>query len=406
MEQSHLVGRARLGAIRVPLWLVICSLGVTQIIGWGTTYYALGALSQDIAAATGWSQTLIFGAFSVSLLLSGLISHWTGRLTDRIGGRPVMIAGSVLAAAGLAVIGSVPRPETYVAGWLLLGFAMRFATYDAAFASLTQIIGFGARRAISYLTLFGGLASTVFWPLSHFLSLSIGWSDTFLVFAALHLFICLPIHWVMLRGASGDSHGDPAAHDAPFQKPGQRKRQVILLFAAAVALNGLVFSAISAHVVPLFDRLGFQGEAAVVLAALIGPSQVAARLGDILLGRHLSPLALGLTAFGLLPAAIGMFALLQFSWAGALTFALLYGASNGLVTIAKGAVPLMLFGPRGYGEILGLVAAPNLILNAAAPLLMALLLDVATPETSLLAAGVAALGSCLCMLALWQVARR
>jgi MFS family permease len=100
----------------VPLWLVICSLGVTQIIGWGTTYYALGALSQDIAAATGWSQTLIFGAFSVSLLLSGLISHWTGRLTDRIGGRPVMIAGSVLAAAGLAVIGSVPRPETYVAG--------------------------------------------------------------------------------------------------------------------------------------------------------------------------------------------------------------------------------------------------------------------------------------------------
>jgi hypothetical protein len=389
----------------MPLWVIICGLGITQIIGWGTTYYALGALSQDISAATGWSQTLIFGAFSAALLLSGLISPITGRLTDRIGGRPVMITGSLLAAAGLAVIGLIPSPVTYVAGWLLLGLAMRLATYDAAFASLTQIVGVGARRAISYLTLFGGLASTVFWPLSHYLSLAIGWSDTFLVFAALHLVVCLPLHWFILRGARGDTHHTSGAADAPFQTPGRRKRQLIMLFATAVALNGLVFSAISAHVVPLFDQLGFEGETAVVLAALIGPAQVAARLGDILLGRQASPLSLGLTAFGLLPVAIGIFALLQFSWVGALAFALLYGASNGLVTIAKGAVPLMLFGPRGYGEILGLVATPNLILNAAAPLLMSLLLDVASPEASMLAAGLAALGSCLCMLALRRVAR-
>ena len=158
----------------MPLWIVLCGLGITQIIGWGTTYYALGALSEDIAAATGWSTALIFGAFSASLLVSGMLSAWAGRLIDRVGGRKVMVAGSLLSAAGLALIGVFPHPVTYVAGWLVLGLAMRLATYDAAFASLTQITPKKARRAISYLSLFGGLASTVFWPVSHYLSLAIG----------------------------------------------------------------------------------------------------------------------------------------------------------------------------------------------------------------------------------------
>lgn len=381
----------------LPLWLVICGLGLTQIIGWGTTYYALGALAQYIAAATGWSDTLIFGAFSASLLLSGAISAWSGRLVDRLGGRRVMMAGSIFAAAGLGLMGLFPHPVTYIAGWLLLAFAMRFATYDAAFASLAQITGGSARRAISYLTLFGGLASTAFWPAGHYLGLSIGWENTLLVYAALHLFICLPVHALTLRQAIA-SPEDHTAHALPqhLLSSGERRR-AILLFAAALALNGLVFSSISAHVLPLFDGLGFKGEDAVFMAALIGPSQVASRLGEILMGRRMTPMQLGLLAFGLLPFAIAVFAALGFSWMGALGFALLYGASNGLVTIAKGAVPLALFGPRGYGEVLGIVSAPSLVLNAAAPLLFALLLNHATAGTALLAAGAAGLASTLAM---------
>jgi len=172
----------------------------------------------------------------------------------------------------------------------------------------------------------------------------------------------------------------------------------MMLFAAALALNGLVFSAISAHAVPLFDALGFAGEEAVFMAALIGPSQVASRLGEILMGRRLSPMALGLIAFGLLPVAIALFAGLSFSWSAAILFAVLYGASNGLVTIAKGAVPLMLFGPRGYGEVLGAITAPSLVLNAVAPLLFALLLGIASAGAAMLLAGVAALASALFML--------
>ncbi|MFN4143991.1 MFS transporter [Aestuariivirga sp.] len=387
----------------MPLWLIICGLGITQIIGWGTTYYALGALSADIAATTGWSKALIFGAFSAALLLSGLISTWAGRLTDRAGGRAVMMWGSAAAAAGLVLIGLFPHPATYISGWLFLGVAMRLATYDSAFASLTQIAGQGARRAISYLTLFGGFASTVFWPVSHYLSQGIGWAETLLVYAALHVFICLPIHWSVLREARGDREVEtPEAQSAPPLE-GSSRRRAMALFAAALALNGLVFSAISAHVVPLFDGLGFKGEEAVFMAALIGPSQVASRLGEILLGRNLAPLHLGLIAFGLLPVAIGLFAALGFSWGAALLFAVLYGASNGLVTIAKGAVPLMLFGTKGYGEMLGIISAPNLVLNAAAPLLFALLLGWVPPHGALLIAGAAALASSIAMLRLTRL---
>lgn len=381
----------------MPLWLVICGLGLTQIIGWGTTYYTLGALSQDIAAATGWSDTLIFGAFSASLLLSGVISTWSGRLVDRLGGRRVMVVGSLFAATGLAVMGLFPHPVAYIAGWLLLAFAMRFATYDAAFTSLAQITGGTARRAISYLSLFGGLASTAFWPASHYLGLSIGWQNTLLVYAALHIVICLPIHAIVLRQAK--PHPEHHAHAAMPQhtlSSGERRR-AIGLFAAALALNGLVFSSISAHVLPLFDGLGFRGEDAVFMATLIGPAQVASRLGEIMIGRHMTPMQLGLLSFGLLPVAIAVFAGLGFSWTGALLFALLYGASNGLVTIAKGAVPLWLFGPRGYGEVLGIVSAPSLAMNAAAPLLFALLLAHASAGAALLIAGIAGLASTLAM---------
>jgi hypothetical protein len=381
----------------MPLWLIITGLGLTQIIGWGTTYYALGALSQDIATTTGWSKTLIFGAFSAALLLSGIISTWAGRLIDRHGGRRVMMAGSLSAAAGCGIIGIYPHPVTYVAGWLVLGIAMRLATYDAAFASLAQITGGGARRAISYLTLFGGLASTVFWPVSHYLSLNIGWSNAMLAYAVLHVLVCLPVHAAVLKNAHGEKIIDAPADDPVPPLTGSDRTKAMVLFAAVLAFNGVVFSAISAHVVPLFEGLGFAGSEAVAMAALIGPSQVMSRIGEIMMGRRLKAVHLGLIAFWLLPVAIAVFAIGGFSSAAALVFALLYGASNGLVTIAKGAVPLVLFGRKGYGEVLGILSAPNLVLNAAAPLLFALLLTATSPEAALMIAGGAALVSGLAM---------
>ncbi len=390
----------------MPLWRVITALGITQIIGWGTTYYALGALSIDIAAERGWSKFLIFGAFSVALLVSGFISRAAGRAIDIHGGRRLMALGSGLAALGCLILSQASEPWIYVAGWLVLGPAMRLVLYDAAFPSLAQVAGEKSRRSISYLTLFGGLASTVFWPVSHYLSQAIGWQNTFLAYALLHLLVCLPLHFMVL--GRGDDHAviedsPPAPATGAPMLTGPDRTRAMIAFSLVLALNGIVFSAISAHVVPLFEGLGFTAAAAVTLAALIGPSQVASRIGDILAGHHVKTMTLGLIAVGLLPLALVIFAGGGFALWAALVFALLYGMSNGLMSIIKGIIPLSLFGREGYGLVIGTLSMPQLILNAVAPTLFAIVLGEAGPRNGLL---IAIVFAALSFLAMIWLARR
>jgi len=360
-----------------PLPLVVTALGITQIISWGTTFYALGALSPFIAGDRAWSQTLIFGAFSGALLLSGALSRTAGRSIDIHGGRRMMSAGSVLAALGCAILGLASQAWIYVAGWLVLGVAMRLILYDAAFPALAQIAGPRARRSISYLSLFGGLASTVFWPLSHVLAERVGWQGTFYIYAGLHVFVCLPLHyWVLGGPPAAEPPTHPSVEPSAVKPPliGPERVHAMGAFAAVVALNGLVFSAVSAHIVPLFQQLGFASAVAVTLATLVGPCQVASRIGDILLGQRLKVMHLGLIAVGLLPLALAVFIVGNFALVAGLLFAVLYGMSNGLMTIAKGAVPLALFGRQGYGLVIGTIVTPQLILNAVAPTLFVFVL--------------------------------
>jgi MFS family permease len=384
-----------MSALRHPLWLVVCGLGITQIIGWGTTYYALGALSQDIIATTGWPPLLVFGAFSLSLLVSGIISRAAGRIIDERGGRQTMLAGSLLSSLGCLILGAFAHPAGYVLGWLILAPAMRLATYDAAFTSLSQMAGEKTRISISYLSLFGGLASTVFWPLGHFLSGQFGWQATFLIYAALHLLVCAPLHLRLLSSApvakAQDLEEEPAGLEGPD------RRLAMAVFAFVLASNGFVFASISAHVLPLFEGLGLAAASAVSLSALIGPSQVMSRIAEIIFGRRWSPTQLGLLAFGLLPAGLAAAAAGGFSLHALIAFAVIYGMSNGLVTIAKGAYPLALFGRRNYGEVLGTLTMPSLVLNALAPLLMAQLLQAWGPARSLLACLAVGLSSLLAM---------
>jgi predicted MFS family arabinose efflux permease len=357
-----------------PLWLVVSGLGITQIIGWGTTYYALGALSPDIAVATGWSPTLIFGAFSAALLLSALISRRSGHLVDRWGGRRAMVVGSMLCAAGTALMGLVAHPFFYIAGWLILAPGMRLATYDAAFASLSQMAGVRTRRSISYLSLFGGLASTAFWPIGHWLGQKVGWQNTFLIYAALHLMVCMPLHGLLLKGQQAEQK--IAAENAEEYLKGRERILALAIFSGVLALNGFVFAAISAHVLPLLGGLGLTAAQAVTLAALIGPSQVASRMLEIAIGKRWPAAMLSLVAFGLLPVSLLLALVGKFSFTAIAAFVLLYGASNGLVTIAKGVYPLALFGPAHYGRTLGTLTAPSLFFNAAAPLVMAYIMTI------------------------------
>lgn len=357
-------------------WRLIVGLGTSQIIGWGTTYYALGTLAEPIMAETGWSRTFVFGALSAALLLTGLVSPYVGRMSDRHGAKIIMASGSLLSALGLVLLAWSPNRVTYVAAWLILGPAMRLALYDAAFTALAQITGPGARRAISYLTLFGGLASTVFWPAGYWLSLRFGLSVTFLIYAALHLFVCLPLHWALL---SHTDHGAEPITVQPTENVGllerSQRKLAAILFSLVLATNGIVFAAMSAHFVSLFTALGVASGTAVSIAALKGPFQVAGRIGEILLGKNLNALYLGVIATALLPAA---FAILWIGGVSPMTgflFAAVYGVSNGVVTIVRGAVPLALFGSQGYGGTLGMIVAPQLVLSAAAPAVFSSILD-------------------------------
>jgi MFS family permease len=199
MQEKTPESRASLGwggFVSHPATHAICALGITQICAWGTTLYALGVLGKPIAADTGWSQSLVFGGLTVGLLVSSAVSAYIGRAIDRRGGRGIMSVGSIVMAIGLVLLSLVTEPYGYLAVWALLGIAMRMSLYDAAFAALVQVTPSRGRRAISYLTLFGGFASSVFWPIGHALNAEYGWRTTLLIFAAINIVVCLRPRWL------------------------------------------------------------------------------------------------------------------------------------------------------------------------------------------------------------------
>ena len=372
------------------------ALGITQIIAWGTTLYALGVLGKPIAADTGWSQSLVFGGLTVGLLVSSVVSAYVGRLIDRRGGRAVMSTGSILAAIGLVALSQVSDPYAYLAVWAFLGLAMRMTLYDAAFAALVQVTPSRGRRAISYLTLFGGLASTVFWPIGHELNAAYGWRTTLLLFAAINLLVCLPLHWLGLARRETEEHaaqvsataGPSALPDAPLE--GAARSIAMVLFGLIVSASALVIGALAVHLVPILEAAGLVGGVAVTIASLKGVAQVAGRIWDLTLVRSWHPIDVGRDlhrpdAAVVRPADAG-----GLSFAFALAFTLLFGISNGLVTIMRGAVPLALFGPKGYGAVLGVLATPYLLLAAVAPAAFAIVVErygYAAGEAVLLGAG-------------------
>ena len=268
--------------------VAVNALGITQITAWGTSYYCLGVLAKPIVADTGWPLTTVFLGFSVALLVMGFISTWVGRLIDRVGARAVMCVGTIIVSAGLVALSQVRDPTSYLAVWAVLGIGMRCCLYDAAFAALVQVTPTRGRKAISYLTLYGAYASTVFWVVGHYLNEAYGWRGTLIAFAAINLAICLPLNWLGLaRRDPLQRHGHPAATAAPSPDgpvlEGRMRVVGIILFALIMSLNGFVFGVISIQLVPLLEAAGLAGATAVWVASLKGHGQFAGRVVEILL---------------------------------------------------------------------------------------------------------------------------
>jgi MFS family permease len=381
-------------------WRAIPILGVSQILAWGAIYYTPVLIAPLIAKDRGWSLTFTMGGFSIGLLAAGLSSPLVGRMIDRYGGHAVMPAGSLLGAAGLLGIVYASDPVLYLAVWIVLGAAMAASLYDPAFATLARIFGADARRAITLLTFIGGFASTVSWPATLFLIEAVGWRGAYGLYAALLALLAAPL----LAFALPREH---AAAEIPPEGPLPKRTKHIpptgwpfVLVAIAFALYTFIPSALLAHMLAIFTRFGIEPATVVLIGALFGPAQVTARFLEFTFARKLHPLVIARFAVALLIFAFGAFALLGVSAAVAAVFVILLGTTNGLMTIARGTVLLALFGAAGYGRLLGRIARPSQLMQAAGPFVLAYVAERFSDPAALALIAAFALAALVCFAAI------
>lgn len=369
------------GAAAAPpsRWRLVPALGLMQILAWASSYYLPAVIAKPVADSMGWPLSWAVGGVSLGLLTSGIVAPRVGSAIDRRGGRPVLAASAVLLAGGLGALALSGDLWSYMAGWVLMGLGMGAGLYDAAFASLGRTYGESARRAITALTLFGGFASTVGWPLSAWLVETLGWRGACGVYAAMHLAIVLPVYLLLLprehrrmRPAAAPQLEQGGKADASIPKPPSRRALLIALLALAFTLGDVIWSVLSVHLIVILQARGTTLAEAVALGALVGPSQVAARAVEMATGRHYHPIWTLIASSILFSAGVALL------WAGQPLLALgfiLYGAGGGMRSIARGTLPLALFGAPGYPRLIGRLATPSLLAQSVSPILGALLLD-------------------------------
>lgn len=363
--------------------VVVTALGIVQIVGWGSSFYFPAVLAGPIVAETGWPLSYVVGGVSIGLLVAGLISPRVGRIIDRRGGHPVLAVSSILFATGLAGIGLSPVLPVYLVSWVVVGLGMGAGLYDATFAVLGKLYGHKARGPITNLTLFGGFASTVCWPLSAYLVTVMDWRGVCFFYAALHLFVLLPLQLVIVpRAGEGAGETDAPADTAPQPRasPLRNETAVLVLIATAMTLATGIGAIVIVHLLIFLQARGIEFAAAVWLGTLFGPSQVGARVIERLFGRHYHPIWT-MVASCLLMAA-GLFLLLTDLPVVALAI-LIYAGGYGISWIARGTLPLALFGPRRYATLIGRLAFPSLIAQALSPAAGAMLIERAGSQTTL-----------------------
>lgn len=358
-------------------WPLVLALGTAQTLAWASTYYLPALLARPMAAGLGVSETAVWAAFTLALLASAALGPFAGRAIDRWGGRPVLMTTSMLFAAGLFALSQVQGLTGLLAAWLLLGVAMGSGLYEAAFAALVRLKGSHARASITGITLLAGFASTVGWPFTAWLESEWTWRGACMTWAALHLLVGLPLNASIPRAAAAPTSGPQTltpSSEAPSQEsqpppPASTAWLLAYVFAAA----WFVSTAMAAHLPQLLVASGATLAAAVAIGALVGPAQVAGRLLEFGALRRFHPLWSARCAAAAHP--LGVLCWMAWGPVAGTAFAMLHGAGNGILTIAKGTLPLVYFGPNGYGRRQGLIMAPSRVAQAFAPLLFGLCIE-------------------------------
>ncbi len=358
--------------------LTITSLGIAQTLAWASSYYLPAMLATSMARDLGISAPTVFLGFSLALVVSALLGPLAGQLIDRYGGRPVLAANSFIFAAGLAGLALAQGPLGMMIAWAVLGVAMAAGLYEAAFAALVHLYGKDARGAITGITLFAGFASTVGWPLSAWLELEWGWRAACFVWAGLHLVVALPLNLTLPASpvahlVQGAPAADPATDSVPAAAGTQNTTRTAVLLAFVFAVTWFISTAMAAHLPRLLQIQGVPLATALVFAGLVGPAQVAGRLLEYGLLRNVHPLLSARVAGAM--HTVGAMVFLAIGVPAGAVFTVLHGAGNGVLTIAKGTLPLVLFGVKDYGARQGLLMVPARFAQALSPWLFGLALD-------------------------------
>lgn len=376
----------RIRSIYLSPSIVVWMLGITQIVGYGTLYYSFAILAGDIATEFRWPITWVYAVFSLALLFAGLVAPAVGRYVDSHGAALIMAIGSIASAVALTATAFTPGPVAFGLGLIAIEIASALVLYDAAFATIVQTSGPGARKRITHLTLIAGFASTLFWAFTSWLHGFLGWRSVLLLFAAANLLICLPLHLLLAAGRTDQAEATVAspAHlaDGPVL-PSHIQPRVLLLVTFGFALTGFLLSAILAQMVPMLQALGL-GASALLVSTLFGPAQVLVRFVNMIFGVRRHPLFITILAAAILPVATLIVMRTAPMLLGAVVFAVLLGFGSGLKSIVQGTLPLALFGSASYGARLGRMALVRQFLAAMAPFSFALAGDRFGAKTALL----------------------
>ncbi|MDO9413725.1 MAG: MFS transporter [Pseudolabrys sp.] len=390
-------------AAEIDRRLVVAALGIGQIFAWGTSFYFPAVFATAIVADTGWSLWYVVSGTSIGLLVGGLISPKVGALIDRHGGRPMLMASSLFYAVGLAGVGLAPNLPVFLLSWAVIGMGMGTGLYDAVFAALGRMYGSEARGPITNLTLFGGFASAVCWPLSAFLIDHMGWRAACLVFVAIHLCLVLPLQMYVVRPARRVAPTIQAEQAAPASAtPIDNEGLIFALVALVMSMTAGIGAIVLVNFLIFIQATGVDYAAAIALGTLFGPAQVVARVIESLFGKRYHPIwtmvaSCVLMALGLM-LLFGQFPVL-------ILVILIYCAGYGIFWIGRGTLPLALFGPVRFPRLMGKIAFPSLIVQALAPSAGAWLIEQHGPQAAIGVLTVLALINVLLIGLLWLLCR-
>jgi predicted MFS family arabinose efflux permease len=383
--------------------VVITALGIAQVLAWGTSFYFPAVFAEPIVSETGWSLGFVVGGTSIGLLTAGLISPQVGRIIDTHGGRPVFLASSSFYAAGLALVGFAHALPVYLLAWVLIGIGMGTGLYDAVFAALGRMYGSEARGPITNLTLFGGFASTICWPLSAFMIDHVGWRSACFIYAALHLFVMLPLQVTVVRTPEKTRSEGSGQSTSSGTLRIDNETLIFALLAVVLSIAAGIGSIVVVHLLIFLQARGVDFALAVTLGTIFGPAQVGARVIERLFGNRYHPIWTMIASCTLM--AIGL--LLLFGAIPALVLViLLYGAGYGISWIGRGTLPLALFGPVRFPRLMGKLAFPSLIVQALAPSAGALLIEANGSDATIGVLTLLALTNVVLIGALWWFCRK